>query len=258
MHEQGGPGFIVEHQGIDAPAPHNDALRGGVQHIPCRGGGLRHNHGGVGRQSRYGRRAVLAGGIDAVVVAQPGPVRRGDGELRLRQRLVGHGVPLQDLQGCQRVVKERDRLASAGLDCDSLGLRVQRVALRGNSLRDDIRAGCQVGEADLPVLIGGVKVVRRRQALVVNQQGIVGGDNAELGVGQRLARHFVQLPHQQFRSGRVRNGQCLGISRRNRDGIWSSVQHITGDGGNLRHHIGVRLDAVQHNLSVLVCDVNAV
>ena len=150
--DQGGARFVVKDQAVGNAGAHHDIFRRLVQDVAHRGLFLGHHDGGIGGQPCDGHGAVGAGGVKAVAGADHMAGAVPNQELSALQRLLGHGVPLQNGEGAKGIVIESNRLRVPGVHHHRLRGGVLAVVVRGAFLRNHIGAGEQLGQHDLAVL----------------------------------------------------------------------------------------------------------
>ena len=258
MDNQGSRGVVVEDEAVDGSAFHLDGAGTAVLDVTGGSGVLGHNQRLVGLKPGDGGHAVLAGDIDAVVLAYQRPLGSPHGKLGVCQRLTGDGVPFQNRERGQRAVIEPHLSGHAGAERHGLGFLVQRVALRGIDFRNHIHAGEQVFQINLPVLVRAEQVCTGREAGFIRHNSLVGGQDFELRAGKRLSRHAVKLLDKKPRSGLVPHGQRPRLAGADHHGTGRPVQNVSGDCGSFRHDIGARFQARQDNLALAVRDERAV
>ena len=236
--DEGGPRLVVEGQAVGHARAHYDVLRGLVKDVPGGCAALGHDDSGIGSQPGHSGGAVRARGVAAIVGADGLALAVPDVKFRVGQGLPGHGVPLQNSEGTQGIIVKSERLRIASIHHHGLRGGVCPVVVRGLVLRNDIGAGEELGEDDLPVQVGGVETVGAGHPLVVGGQLAAGAHDFEPCAGQRLLGHGIIFFHDQSALLRVGDDDGLRIAAR-------TDHHV--DGGPVDDVSAVRgLDLIQN------------
>ena len=179
-------------------------------------------HGIIGTvlQSEESTAIFICGdGVDQFIVDLP------DLESGVRDPLTGIiRVDLDDLYATHRIVIHRDRLGILGIDLhrlDPCGL-VDGVPLDGLGFLDHDGA-CDSADADLTVLIGGIKALTGQVPIGVVHIAAVRVGQFELHPGQRLLCDGVQFPDDESALGLVVEAQSLHLASLDLDTLGSSI-----------------------------------
>lgn len=238
LNNEGRSGLVIEDQAVGHAGAYHDILRRLVQNVALRRLLLRYHNGGVGLQAGDRHGTVGAGGVESVVGADHMTVAVLDQELSAGERLVCHGVPLQDGQGAERGVVEAKGLRVPGIDNYCLGRRVLLVKIRGLVLRHDVSAGLDFGDHNLAILIGGVKAVGGSKALVIREQLPIGIGDLEPRSGQGFLGDLVVFFNDQAALGGIGDNDRLGVAIGSDHHIGAGRVHdVARRGLDLRQHI---------------------
>ena len=141
--------------------------------------------------------AVGIGGIEALagegasLCVYIGAVGVGQLKLHALQGSLGNGIQLIDDKIALGLVKELQGIGLMILDLDGLGGVVQQVAVLGLDLLNHIATRLQVGDGDIPILIGAELSIRTAHS------GSVRGGHFENHFAERFLGYAVQLLNDQ-------------------------------------------------------------
>ena len=250
-------GGVVEGEPLSPTLLDENALGGAVQHKAVHRADLPRGDGSAGDQVGEDDLAVAVSDILAVTWAQGRPGAVGHQEGNALQRCC---CPLDVLLNHQRdaggVVK-RQRLRVRRVDRHGLGLgsRVDGVAGNGLGLLDHDGAG-DAGNADFPVLVGGVQPQAGQVAVGGIHIAAFGVGQLELHPGQGLLRHGIQLADDQRALDFVVKSQCLNLSRLDLNALRGAVQDIALQGLDLPSgHRDAGLQVRDDDAACLIGDV---
>ena len=217
LHQKSAQGHIGEGKDLRVGFADDNGLRSGVQQVAVNGFDLRHNIG-IGAQLAEVNLPVFIGGVEAVagskalIVGDQLAIGGGDLELDAGKGLARHAVGLADQEAPFRSVRDHHGLRVAiGSDDHVLAGFVHDIPGRGLDLRQHIRAGGKVGNADFTAAVRLEDAALRQRgcsnhAVQANFTASGGGDT-ELRAGEGLARNAVPLLHNQFSGGLVLEGE---------------------------------------------------
>ena len=218
----------------------------------------------AGFQAGQGDKAPLIGAELAVGAAHYGPVRPGDLEDHIGQRLLCGGVHFLHQESALGSIGDHNGLGVAvGSDHHIGAGSVHDIAVRRLGLRQHIGPRRQIGDSDLAVGVGGEQAVLREGAAANDtiQADFTpcGGSHTELRTGEGLAGDAVTLLNDQLSFRLVFKGEGYRFARLDLNRLTLGINQKTGRGAGLGdHHTLAGLQTLNADLSVFVCPVDAV
>ena len=205
---QGTKRIIVKPECLRIPSVDHDGLGSGVDLIVVRSFRFRHN---ISAREQLGKHdlALAVGGVEAVGGCEALIVRNklsaggGDPELSTVEGLSGHGIILLHNKSPLGGVGDNNGLGVTIGANDHIGAgAVHDIPSRSLGFGQHIRAGGQIGNANLTVCIGGEQAVLRQRGgadhAIQTNLTACGGGHTELSAGKGLAGLAVPFLNYDF------------------------------------------------------------